>query len=45
MPSSPGSGNKNPGRAALDELVSFDGRHDLAVNRLAEALDPAPCAW
>jgi hypothetical protein len=27
----------------LAELVSLDGRLDLAVNRLAEALDPVGC--
>jgi hypothetical protein len=27
----------------LAELVSLDGRLDLALDRLADALDPAPC--
>jgi hypothetical protein len=27
----------------LAELVSLDGRLDLVADRLAEALDPAPC--
>jgi hypothetical protein len=27
----------------LSELVNLDGRLDLAVNRLAEALDPVGC--
>jgi hypothetical protein len=29
--------------AILAELVSLDGRLDLALDRLAEALDPAAC--
>jgi hypothetical protein len=27
----------------LAELVSLDGRRDLALDRLADALDPVPC--
>jgi hypothetical protein len=27
----------------LSELVSLDGRLDLALDRIAVALDPAPC--
>ena len=29
--------------AILAELVTLDGRLDLALDRLAEALDPEPC--
>jgi hypothetical protein len=29
--------------AILAELVSLDGRLDLALDRLADALDPTPC--
>jgi hypothetical protein len=38
MPAARGSGKKNPGRAPA-ELQALGGRLDLALDRLADALD------